>query len=120
MSFVVKKLRLAEQDALDAAIWYEKRQTGLGRIFWTKEIALSECSAARRCIIGCAEVRRMPIHRFKFYGIYYMVRGEEVWVLAIFHGRRHTRSLQQRVRQSSVAKADTLNPNPGTLKPLIA
>lgn len=33
MSFAVKKLRLAEQDALDAAIWYEKRQTGLGEDF---------------------------------------------------------------------------------------
>jgi len=62
--------------------------------------------------IRFADVRRMPIHRFKFYGIYYMVRGEEVWVLAIFHGRRHPRSLQQRARQSSVAKAETLNPNP--------
>jgi len=42
----------------------------------------------------------MPIRRFKFYGIYSVVQEEEVWVLAIFHGRRHPRSLQQRVRQS--------------------
>lgn len=102
MSFVVKKLRLAEQDALAAAIWYEKRQTGLGENF------LTEVDRAVRALSGealhyrirFADVRRMPIHRFRFYGIYYVVQGEEVWVLAIFHGRRHPRSLQQRVRQS--------------------
>ena len=33
MSFVVKKLPLAEQDALEAAIWYEERQPGLGDEF---------------------------------------------------------------------------------------
>ena len=33
MSFVVKKLRPAEQDALEAAIWYEERQPGLGEEF---------------------------------------------------------------------------------------
>ena len=33
MSFVVKKLPLAEQDALDAAIWYEECQPGLGDEF---------------------------------------------------------------------------------------
>jgi plasmid stabilization system protein ParE len=43
-----------------------------------------------------ADVRRKPIHRFEFYGIYYVVRAEEIWILAIFHGRRHPRSLQER------------------------
>jgi hypothetical protein len=33
MSFVARKLPLAEQDALDAAIWYEQRQPGLGEEF---------------------------------------------------------------------------------------
>ena len=33
MSFIVRKLPLAEQDALDAAIWYEERQPGLGAEF---------------------------------------------------------------------------------------
>jgi len=95
MSFVVRKLPLAEQDALDAAIWYEQRQPGLGEEFlgevdravWT----LSESALHHR--IRFADVRRVPIHRFKFYGI---VRDEEVWILAIFHGRRHPRALQGR------------------------
>ena len=33
MSFVVRKLPLAEQDALEAAIWYEEHQIGLGEEF---------------------------------------------------------------------------------------
>ena len=36
MSFVVKKLRLAEEDALEAALWYEEQQVGLGEDFLTE------------------------------------------------------------------------------------
>jgi hypothetical protein len=36
VSFVVKKLLPAEQDALEAAIWYEERQSGLGDEFLTE------------------------------------------------------------------------------------
>jgi toxin ParE1/3/4 len=98
MSLVVRKLPLAEQDALDAAIWYEQRRPGLGEEF------LDEVDRAVRGLtdsalhhrIRFADVRRASIHRFKFYGIYYIVRDEEVWILAIFHGRRHPRRLQER------------------------
>jgi toxin ParE1/3/4 len=100
MSFVVKKLPLAEQDALDAAIWYEERQIGLGEEF------LEEVDRAARGLsnhalhhrIRFADVRRTPVGRFKFYGIYYMVRAGEIWILAIFHGRRHPRVLQERIK----------------------
>lgn len=98
MSFVVRKLPLAEQDALDAAIWYEQRQPGLGEEFLDEVDravrALSESAMHHR--IRFADVRRAPIRRFKFYGIYYIVRDEEIWILAIFHGRRHPRALRER------------------------
>ena len=98
MSFVVRKLPLAEQDALDGAIWYERRQPGLGEEFLSEVDrtvrTLSESALHHR--IRFADVRRAPIHRFKFYGIYYIVRDEGVWILAIFHGRRHPRALQER------------------------
>ena len=98
MSFVVKKLPLAEQDALEAAIWYEERQPGLGDEFLSEADraveALSESALLHR--IRFADVRRAPIHRFKFYGVYYIVREQGVWILAIFHGRRHPRWLQRR------------------------
>ncbi len=98
MSFVVKKLPLAEQDALEAAIWYEERQPGLGDEFLSEVDravrALSESALLHR--IRFVDVRRAPIHRFKFYGVYYILHEQEVWVLAIFHGRRHPRRLEER------------------------
>ena len=98
MSFVVKKLPLAEQDALEAAIWYEERQPGLGNEFLTEVDravrALGETALLHR--VRFADVRRAPVHRFKFYGVYYIVREQEVWILAIFHGRRHPRRLEER------------------------
>jgi toxin ParE1/3/4 len=98
MNLVVRKLPLAEQDALDAAIWYEQRRPGLGEEF------LDEVDRAIRALtdsalhhrIRFADVRRTPIHRFRFYGIYYVIQDNEVWILAIFHGRRHPRGLHER------------------------
>jgi len=101
MSFVVKKLPLAEQEALDAAIWYEERQPGLGEEFLNEVDravqVLSDSALLPR--IRFADVRRAPIHRFKFYGVYYIVREDQVWILAIFHGRRHARQLEERREQ---------------------
>ena len=101
MSFVVRKVPFAEQDALEAAIWYEEHQLGLGDEFLNEVDhavqALSESALLHR--IRFADVRRAPIHRFKFYGVYYVIQGEEVWIIAIFHGRRHPRRLQERRRE---------------------
>jgi plasmid stabilization system protein ParE len=102
MTFVVRKLPLAEQDALEAAIWYEERQTGLGEDF------LDEVDRAVRTLadsalhhrIRFANVRRAPLRRFRFYGVYYIVNDDEVWILAIFHGRRHPRALRERIKRS--------------------
>jgi plasmid stabilization system protein ParE len=98
MSFIVRKLPLAEQDALDAAIWYEERQPGLGEEFLNEVDravrALSDSALLHR--IRFADARRAPIHRFKFYGVYYIVRENEVWILGIFHGRRHPRAWHER------------------------
>ncbi len=102
MSFVVKRFRLAEEDTLEAAIWYEQRQPGLGEDF-LHEVdravrGLSEDALHHR--IRFADVRRKSIHRFRFYGIFYTVHEKEVWILAIFHGRRHPRTLEERVAQT--------------------
>jgi hypothetical protein len=63
MSFVVRKLPLAEQDALEAAIWYEAREPGLGDEFLTEVDravrTLSESALFYR--IRFADVRRAPI-----------------------------------------------------------
>ena len=80
MSFVVKKLPLTEQDALEAAIWYEERQPGLGDEFLTEVDravrALGETALLHR--VRFADVRQAPLHRFKFYGVYYIVHEQEI------------------------------------------
>jgi plasmid stabilization system protein ParE len=84
MSFVVKKLPLAEQDALEAAIWYEERQPGLGDEFLTEvDRAVHELSESA------------SLYRVRFAD----VRQQQVWVLAIFHGRRHPRQLEERRKE---------------------
>ena len=103
MSFVVKRLRIAEDDAVEAAAWYDERApgTGLGDDFLNEVDAAVRALADNALIHGVrfADVRRAPVRRFKFYGIYYLVRGQEVWVIAIHHGRRHPRWLRQRQRE---------------------
>lgn len=101
MKFVVRKLRLAEEDALEAAAWYDERQAGLGDEFLDEVDrairALGESALHHR--IRFADVRRAAVTRFRFYGIYYTVREDEVWILAILHGRRHPRVLEARAKQ---------------------
>ncbi len=98
MSFVIRKLRLAEEDALEAALWYEEQQPGLGSEFLDEvdRAVLTLTKSAQHNRIRFADVRRAAVHRFKFYGIYYTIRANEVWILAIFHGRRHPRVLRER------------------------
>ena len=98
MSFVVKKLRVADDDAAAAAIWYEERQPGLGAEF-LDEVAACVQSLARNALhhrVRFEDVRRAPVRRFKFYGVYYLVQGSEIWVIAVYHGRRHPRHLRER------------------------
>jgi hypothetical protein len=80
MSFVVKKLPLAEQDALDAAIWYEERQPGLGDEFLTEvdRAVRTLCETPLLHRVRFADVRRASVHRFRFYGVYYIVNEQEV------------------------------------------
>jgi toxin ParE1/3/4 len=98
MKFVVKTLPLAEQDALDAALWYDEREQSLGDDFLDEVNSAVERLRRDALIhrIRFADVRRASIRRFKFYGVYYVVREQEVWVIAIQHDRRHPRHLQQR------------------------
>src|SRR5688500_275212 len=103
MKFAVKRLRVAEEDALQAALWYDDREAGLGDDFLDQVDAavqsLSENAMLHR--VRFADVRRAPVARFKYYGVYYLIRDQEVWVLAVFHGRRHPRWLELRRKDLS-------------------
>ncbi len=90
MNFAVHKISLAESDAAEAAIWYESQTPGLGSDFLTEaETAIASLEqhalfyTVRFEDVGCVRLRR-----FKRYGVYFMIQGSEVWVLAVLHGAR--------------------------------
>lgn len=98
MIFAVKRPRQVEEDQLGAALWYDEQQSGLGDDF------LNECEAVIASLATNAllysvrfeDVRCVRLRRFHSYGVYYVVRGDEVRLLAIHHGARDPRWLRER------------------------
>jgi len=101
MSYAVKILTPADADTVEAALWYDAQSSGLGAEFLEEVNAAALRLALNPEIhsIRFAHVRRAPVSRFRFYDLYYLIRGEEVWVIAVHHARRHPRWLQQRRKQ---------------------
>ncbi|MCI0746757.1 MAG: hypothetical protein L0Y58_15250 [Verrucomicrobia subdivision 3 bacterium] len=101
MSFVVKRPRLVEEDQLLAAAWYDEQQVGLGDEFLdeTEAVIASLAESAPRHSIRFADVRCVRLKRFRKYGVYYVIRGNEVRLLAIHHGARDPHWLHDRRRQ---------------------
>jgi len=79
----------AESELLDAQVWYEDQQPGLGQAFAAAiERALAdivERPLAYPRVHG--ETRRALVHRFP-YAIYFRSMSHELVVLAVMHGRR--------------------------------
>ncbi|MBI3874627.1 MAG: type II toxin-antitoxin system RelE/ParE family toxin [Verrucomicrobia bacterium] len=98
MSFAVKRHRLVEEDQLAAALWYDEQQPGLGDAFLDESEAVIAALAKDALLysIRFADVRCVRLRRFRRYGVYYVVRGEEVRLLAIHHGARDPRWLRER------------------------
>jgi plasmid stabilization system protein ParE len=90
MNFVVRKRSLAEEDAAEAALWYEAQSPGFGSGF-LDEVEAAFASLEREALLHSVRfsgVRCLRLGRFKAYGVYYVTRGPEVWVLAVLHGSR--------------------------------
>jgi plasmid stabilization system protein ParE len=90
MKFAVKKRRLADHDAAAAADWYDEQAPGLGGDFLDEVNAALETLQHNALLyaIRFEDVRCLRLRRFKDYGVYYLMQGNEVWVLAILHGAR--------------------------------
>lgn len=90
----------ARRDISEAAVWYEERSAGLGARFAAAVNAALTAVASRpaRYRRGYGEVRRALVADFP-YGVYFVVRGETVQVLACMHGRRDPRRWQSRARE---------------------
>jgi plasmid stabilization system protein ParE len=80
---------LANNELVDACDWYERQQDGLGPRF---KIAVRDATRqiARTPLLFPVEledVRRYVMNRFP-YTLRYVLRGDEVWVLAVSHQHR--------------------------------
>ncbi len=95
MKYAVKKLPPVEWDLLEAAVWYDQQLDGLGDRFLA-EVDVAERSLENQPLIYGArfdDVRCVRLKQFNAYGIYYVIRQNEVWIIAIFHGSRDPEEL---------------------------
>jgi hypothetical protein len=101
MNFVVRKPRPVEDDQLAAALWYDKQQLGLGDEFLDESefVITSLSTTALLHSPQFADVRCARLRRFHQYGVFYVIRGQEVRLLAIQHGARHPNRLHKRRQQ---------------------
>ena len=101
MKFAVKRPALVEADQLAAALWYDKQQPGLGDAFLDESEAViaSLSDNALLYSIRFADVRCVRLRRFQPYGVYYLIHGTEVILLAIHHAARDDRPLRKRRQQ---------------------
>jgi plasmid stabilization system protein ParE len=87
----------AESELLDARVWYDDQQPGLGQSFAIEVdnvlMAIVEHPLAHPRVHG--ETRRALVRRFP-YAIYYRAMSDEVVVLAVMHGRRLPRRWRSR------------------------
>ena len=90
----------AEADLTEAALWYEKRQAGLGL-----ELTLEVRAAIQRAVESPLhhlllrrqpEVRRVLARRFP-YRIFFIVRDGAIVVFAVLHAARHDRHWRERL-----------------------
>jgi toxin ParE1/3/4 len=89
--------RAAKSEFEEAAIWYDKRRSGLGQefIFEIEQSLVSVAAAPHRYPIIFGDVRRTVARRFP-YSVYFRVRADAVVVLAVFHGRRDPTTWRRR------------------------
>jgi plasmid stabilization system protein ParE len=87
----------AEADALDAFAWYDGQRPGLGAQFRDAvDAAVADIAEAPLSYaVHYRDLRRMLVRRFP-YAVYYRVHPHTVVVVAIVHGRRHSRVWQGR------------------------
>lgn len=80
---------IANNELIDACDWYERQQTGLGSRFRNdvREAALRIARFPFLFPVELEDVRRYVINRFP-YTLRYVLRGDEVWVMAISHQHR--------------------------------
>ena len=90
----------AEADIIEAALWYDQREAGLGWDF-TSEIGIAIGRAVQNPfhhlqLRKSPDLRSVLAARFP-YRIFFIVRAEEIVILAILHAARHDSHWQRRI-----------------------
>ena len=102
-NYTLKRLPVVEDDIYEAAAWYvEKSPDARLDLALTAEVDAaieSLRTTAEHHRVRFLDVRRAPLRRFSFYGIYYVVRDDAVVIIAVFHDRRRPARLRRRRRE---------------------
>jgi plasmid stabilization system protein ParE len=85
---------LVNADLRDAYDWYEDQQPGLGLEF-TKDFLSRHRQLGRDAqlyAVRFADVRRLNLDRFP-YGVFYVIRAPDIWILGVLHASRDTETV---------------------------
>lgn len=98
MKYVLRKILAAELDAAEAARWYEHQQAGLGlRFLDALDVAVEYIAHNPETpAVQFRNARRVRLHTFNAYAVYYVIRREEIIVFAVGDGRRNPAWIKQR------------------------
>ena len=91
---VLRRHPLLRADLSEAINWYEDQRPGLGMEFAADFLAHYRRLArdAQLYAVRFADVRRANLDRFP-YGLFYVIRPPEIWLLAVLHASRDTQTV---------------------------
>jgi toxin ParE1/3/4 len=91
---VLRRHPLVRADLSEAINWYEDQQPGLGLEFFGDFLSHHRrlVRDAQLYAIRFADVRRLNLDRFP-YGLFYVIRAPEIWLLAVLHASRDTEAV---------------------------
>jgi plasmid stabilization system protein ParE len=86
---VLRRHPLIRADISEAINWYENQQSGLGLEFAADFLSHYRRLArdAQLYAVRFADVRRLNLDCFP-YGLFYVIRAPEIWLLAVLHASR--------------------------------
>lgn len=89
--------KAARADLVEAFRWYEERSEGLGHEFLRAVRVVFHAieRAPLQFPIAVDDVRKARLRRFP-YMIYFVILTQQISVIAVIHGRRHSRRWQSR------------------------
>lgn len=97
MTLLVSFRRAARAEFIEAAAWYEARQSKLGVEFIAEIERCVDLAAKQPLLFGAVHggIRRIVASRFP-YSVYYHLESSRIVVLAVFHASRDPSIWQQR------------------------